>query len=221
MKLPKRLLSAMLMVTMIPAASARADGLIPSSWLPASSADLGPVKWSGFYFTPYFGYETLKLNGRGQTGLKDPKGGRLGGEAGYDWQIDRVVIGVAAEGYATWYKGGSTPFMSGTQTRLNDYGTVRGRIGYTFDRFLVYGTGGYAFGDLNVKNTTVGLSDSHTLNGWTAGAGVDWAWRQNQLLRFEVAHIALGQAAFTPLPAGRQSLGADLDLFKVTFISHF
>ncbi|MBS0243452.1 MAG: hypothetical protein JSS20_14840 [Proteobacteria bacterium] len=76
-------------------------------------------------------------------------------------------------------------------------------------------------GDLSVKNQATGLSHSQLLNGWTVGAGVDWAYQKNLFLRFEVGHIALGQANFASLPAGQSSLGADLDLFKVTFISRF
>jgi len=188
---------------------------------PSSNVDLGQVKWSGFMVAPYFGYETLKLTGAGRIGLRDPQGWRLGGEVGYDYEINHFVIGAAADGFYTWYNSnGSAPY-SGFQTRLTDYGTVRGRFGYAFDRIMIFGTGGYAFGDLSVKNSAAGLSESKTLGGWTVGAGIDYAYRKNLFVRFELAHISLDQATFTSVPTGQQKLGADLDLFKLNLISKF
>ena len=42
----------------------------------------------------------------------------------------------------------ATPNASVYTQSLNYLGTVNGKIGYAFDRFLVYGTGGLAFGDV-------------------------------------------------------------------------
>ena len=92
------LLAVSILLSTVAMSAARAGDLVPATWLPASDSEVGAIKWSGFYFTPYFGYETLKLNGAGRAGLKNPQGWRLGAEAGYDWQFDQVVLGVAAEG---------------------------------------------------------------------------------------------------------------------------
>ena len=55
---------------------------------------------------------------------------------------------------------------------------MRGRVGYALDRFLVYGTGGAAFGNVraNFPNDPV---SSATKAGWTVGAGVEVALARN------------------------------------------
>ena len=37
------------------------------------------------------------------------------------------------------------------RTDLSFLGTVRGRVGYAFDRVFVYGTGGFAYGDVTQR----------------------------------------------------------------------
>ena len=52
--------------------------------------------------------------------------------------------------------------------------TARGRAGYAFDRFLVYGTGGVAFGNVQANFSNDPIS-STTKAGLTAGAGIEVA----------------------------------------------
>ena len=70
---------------------------------------------------------------------------------------------------------------------LGFLGTVRGRGGIAFDRFLVYGTGGVAFGSNTWPNTAVatvgGIPGFFTTNtgnngrvGYAVGAGVEYAY---------------------------------------------
>ena len=85
-----------------------------------------------------------------------------GGQIGYNWQLtpgSGVVIGVEADAqYLDFGRNRNNAFVSGavapgyylTDPRglssLDFFGTVRGRLGYAFDRTLVYGTGGFAYG---------------------------------------------------------------------------
>ena len=75
-------------------------------------------------------------------------------------------------------------------TDLNYFGTVRGRLGYAFDRTLIYATGGFAYaGGDSVRNTDLdqgffddtALDDNRTLFGWTVGGGVEFAFTNFQL----------------------------------------
>ena len=51
--------------------------------------------------------------------------------------------------------------------------TVRGRVGYTFDRFMPYVTGGLAIGDIRAHAAT--WPDDHLNFGWTVGTGFETA----------------------------------------------
>ena len=62
-------------------------------------------------------------------------------------------------------------------TNNNWLATVRGRAGYAFDRVLVYGTAGAAFGDVRANFSNDPVS-STTEPGWTVGAGVEFALRR-------------------------------------------
>lgn len=77
-----------------------------------------------------------------------------------------------------------TPELSGFRQRLDYLGTVRGRVGYAFDRFLVYGTGGFAYGDVSyraafLRNTDRALayagSFEDTATGYVYGGGIEYA----------------------------------------------
>jgi outer membrane immunogenic protein len=64
------------------------------------------------------------------------------------------------------------------------------RAGYAADRVLFYGTAGGAFA--NVQTTFNGVQTSHTQSGWTAGAGVEWAFADNWTARVEYLYVNLG-----------------------------
>src|ERR1700712_3198588 len=83
-----------------------------------------------------------------------------GGQIGYNWQLtpgSGVVIGFEADAqYLDFGRNRNNALISGgalgsglsvTDPRglssLDFFGTVRGRLGYAFDRVLVYGTGGF------------------------------------------------------------------------------
>jgi outer membrane immunogenic protein len=75
-----------------------------------------------------------------------------------------------------------------TAQDLNYFGTVRGRLGYAFDRTLIYATGGFAYGGGDTNNNNVdGLFNATGGNqdefkfGWTVGGGVEFAFTNFQL----------------------------------------
>lgn len=195
------------------------DATAADLW-PTADMDLKSYNWSGFSIAPYFGYETLHLKGAGSAAFDDPDGWRIGGEIDYDKQYGNLVLGVSGEAYYTWYdsNGKLRPELS---ANMQDYGSLRGKIGYATGRWLFYGTGGYAFGDLTLKDGLAGLSDRHTLNGWTAGGGVEWVWNDRFTLRGEYDHYSFGSENFSSIVSGPQDVGADLDLFKIAVIARF
>ena len=80
----------------------------------------------------------------------------------------------------------------------NVQGSIRGRVGVAFDRLLIYGTGGAAFGGFNnhYVNTLNGLTDNfdHTRVGWTAGGGAEYALTNNWSVRAEYRHTDFGRS---------------------------
>src|SRR4029078_6022693 len=131
-------------------------GLLALPALPASAADLprGPVpykapvmvsqyNWTGFYLGINSGgaWGHLAWNGFGVS--NSPSGGMIGGTAGYNWQGMGSPGGFGLEGDIDWTNIQDSTACGGLncQTKNNWLATVRGRVGYSFDRFLPYFTG--------------------------------------------------------------------------------
>jgi outer membrane immunogenic protein len=151
-----------------------------------------------------------------------PKGVIGGGQIGYNWQTSpNWVFGVEADLQASGEKASrsfsnafsfTTPLpnpafpVSGVATmdytaKITWFGTVRGRVGYAWDRMMLYATGGLAYGGVNlagtntVSGTVAGLpflavtaiGHSQVNAGWTVGAGVEgalgdrWTWKAEYL----------------------------------------
>ena len=73
---------------------------------------------------------------------------------------------------------------------------MRGRAGYAFDRALVYGTAGAAFGDVRANFSNDAVS-STTEPGWTAGAGVEFALAANWTAKAEYLFVDLANGSCT------------------------
>jgi high affinity Mn2+ porin len=97
---------------------------------------------------------------------------------------------------------------STTITETVDYvGTVRGRIGYAFDRFMVYGTGGFAYSQARIIESpgSLGPDDDKRLMlraGWAAGGGAELALNQYWSARLEYLYHNFGPVSLT-MPSGR------------------
>src|SRR6516164_2055703 len=146
--------------------------------------------WTGFYLgiNGGGGWGSSQWDGVGQFGLS---GGFIGGTIGYNWQILRFLIG--AEGDVEWsdIRGTTTTFCPlGCTTHNYWLATVRGRLGYTFDRFLPYVTGGLAVGDINAS--IPGFPGGSISNaGWTIGAGLEVGVLPNISLKAEYLFVDL------------------------------
>lgn len=172
--------------------AAAADLPAPQPYYKAPAFAPPPFSWSGFY---------LGVNGGGGFGSSNwdtagsinTSGGLVGGTIGYNYQINRFVVGV--EGDVDWAGiSGSTTTAAcpaGCKTGDSWLSTARGRIGYAADRFLPYVTGGAAFG--NIDATTAGLTTTTTNAGWTVGAGLEFAITPNWSAKAEYLYVDLGK----------------------------
>jgi outer membrane immunogenic protein len=88
---------------------------------------------------------------------------------------------------------------------------VRGRIGIAFDRFLVFGTGGFAWGDPSSSYTLLGAGplavNGVNASGWTAGAGLDYALTDHVFGRVEYRYTDLAMAGFVNAAADSADTG--------------
>ncbi len=136
---------------------------------PASMPTKGPINshyvpivpdWTGLYVTGHAGAM------QGSIGACCVSGGTAGGGVGYNWQIERVVFGL--EGDIDWF------YMAGV-AQINRDASLRGRLGFTFDRVLLYASGGLSEGYIRPVQTGPFPSFSWT-TGWTVGGGAEyWA----------------------------------------------
>jgi outer membrane immunogenic protein len=82
---------------------------------------------------------------------------------------------------------------------LDSLGTVRGRVGVSSDRLLLFGTGGLAYGllETNGRITLDGarISNDSTSDlrfGWALGAGLEYALDKNWLIGADYLFADLG-----------------------------
>jgi outer membrane immunogenic protein len=126
--------------------------------------------------------------------------GVLGGvQAGYNWQMNQLVLGVEADIDATGVQGVDAP-VTGTLSFKNTWqSSLRLRAGYAVGRWLIYATGGVAFADdkeiWTVSSSS--YSQTKTLTGWTAGGGVEYAITNNWIGRIEARYTDFGKATYT------------------------
>lgn len=138
----------------------------------------------------------------------DDQGFIGGAQVGYNYQMGSIVLGAEADiMYTDLEKRTSILGTSGATStfrqELSYLGTVRARLGYAFDRTLVYATGGLAYGD--VQNTA-SFSSAANINqidyfgrrsdvevGYTVGGGVEYAFTNNISLKAEYLYYDLGK----------------------------
>lgn len=154
--------------------------------------------WTGFYVGANLGGRWLQDRGNiagNPYGLNSTS--FVGGlQGGYNYQIGNIVLGLEAD--VDYGRNSRTSLLAtGDQirTRLDWSGSVRGRAGYAFDRFLVYGTGGLAWANFDTRGTDAAgntSSSSRTRAGWTVGGGLEYAVTNNVSVRGEYLYADYG-----------------------------
>ncbi len=204
--------------------------------------------WTGLYFGGHLGYGFANIRGETTSGNGTPGGipatesahidldeQLRGFQAGFNYEFaNRLVIGV--EGDFSWSKLNGTQQALASEGALGQRGwlqaetdyhfdwmaTLRGRVGYAFDRYLAYGTAGVAFLDETQlrtqyrsdgpipapagRSTLEYFKESATASrvGWTAGGGVEYALTNHWSLKgeYEFAHFGTEQFSFSNARAG-------------------
>lgn len=152
--------------------------------------------WTGLYVGANIGAGFTQdggLTGSNSTWLWSNNGSSAGiiggGQIGFNYQIAPMfVVGLETDFQATSLGSNNSGWFN-MNSKLPWFGTVRGRVGLALadSRFLVYGTGGLAYGQ--VKNDWFGASATNT--GWTAGGGVEYAFTPNWSAKAEYLYTSL------------------------------
>jgi high affinity Mn2+ porin len=229
--------------------AAAADlGTMPVKALPVPAS----FDWTGFYLGGHFGYATGTSDwSASQGGGAAPLNGSIdlfnsfdafkgtgsyfaGLQAGYNRMLpSHWLFGVEMDFSAPNTVQGSQTVSSApsgqasyTDTVL-DFGTLRGRVGYAFDRWLVYGTGGVAWSYDKLErtqlagmpvggNVAIGTTEAALLWrwGWAAGAGVEVPIAPNWSAKLEFLATEFGnrQKSF---PLAGQAFTSDLSMQSV------
>ena len=129
----------------------------------------------------------------------------FGGHIGVQYQWNQIVLGVEA---ALSHPLSSDFGVSGLQcvsivgsqcqVKLGTLWTVGPRLGWAWDRWLVFGTGGWARLEVNSRELTVPptVFDNTSVhqNGWYAGGGIEYAVTKNIIAGIEYQHVDVGTA---------------------------
>jgi outer membrane immunogenic protein len=191
-------------------------GLLACAAYPAAAADLprsapayrAPVmapifNWTGFYLGVYGGYAF----GSGSTSGFD--GGLAGGTIGYNWQAagSPWVFGIEADGGWTIFGDSASATVGGVSVSVfseaQATATLRGRLGYAWERTMLYVTGGGAWArneiGLNVAVAGVGaagISDTQNHFGFAVGGGFGQAFAPNWSAKVEYLYLGLGSETY-------------------------
>lgn len=150
----------------------------------------------------------------------NPDGLVAGGQIGFNWQIGNFVLGAEAD--ASWSGMDDDLFIDSyfgdeldVDVEVTWLASIRGKAGFAFDRFMVYGTGGVAWAgvDTDVRWNGSTDSDSATHTGWVAGLGVEGKLTDMISARLEYLHYEFDDENFNYTNVSSGSFGqADLDV---------
>jgi outer membrane immunogenic protein len=225
----KPFLAPALAATLLSATTVLAADL-PGRYAPAPYYEAAPIfAWSGLYvgINGQFGVGSYTRGGSAVFG--SPLGGLGGGTIGYNYQSGKLVVG--AEGDIAFGSlndsGNFGAGTSGTGT-INALGTARVRVGYVWgDRTLVYLTGGYAGTGLNGKISDFAgapnllASESHYLNGYAIGGGVEYAITTKISVKGEYIFAGFNSSPFFSGTRDAISSGANINLIRAGLNYHF
>ncbi len=210
------------LIVIASAGKAAADDIMVSKAPATSSSATFAYDWSGFYAGGHVAYSMGRANSTlsdpDPTASSNPFNSQYGGlQAGYNYVLpSRALLGIETDiTFPQFFENGLI-FTGGTAqgttvTDQIDYiATLRGRFGYAFDRWMIYGTGGFAWSQARFGETPGVSSDEDkillTRTGWALGLGAELAIAPGWTARAEYLYDRFGTVAGVfPSGTGYQS----------------
>src|SRR5262245_20140181 len=215
-----------------------------AAYMPVKAAPPAVWSWAGFYIGAHGGYgwkrndfaEVFQVSPLVSLGGIDSRGGIVGGQAGYNWQYGRWVVGLEMDGSATRIRGDSDPIVrnaggiSLTNIASDDVqylATARARVGVvpfaSWDA-LLYGTAGLAWERVNRIESSISVSVAPPITqfatettprdhfGWVAGVGGELRLgASNWIARAEYLHYDFGTVEPTTVAVATGGPGSFAD----------
>jgi len=182
-----------LLAAAVASPSLAADLPRPVYKAPAAPIYVAPFSWTGFYvgINGGYGWGRSSWTGNGPDFNINTKGWLAGGTLGYNLQTGSWVWGLETDIDWANAKGNGDSTNCPTCEFQNTWlGTARARVGYAFDRWLPYITGGAAYGGLKMSDPAGSVTKTNL--GWTLGAGVEYAFVGAWSAKLEYLYVDLG-----------------------------
>lgn len=180
--------------------------------------------WSGIYVGLQGGWGggDSNVDDNGLTALDtsfDVDGGFLGGVVGAQWQYGSVVLGL--EGEMNWSDIDGDTDVGGNNiigTEINWFGSANLKLGYAWDRILLYGTGGVAYANIDTSQDFLGIdfSESEDHIGYTLGAGIDYAVTDAVIVGAQYRYYDFGDSDYIPRNVIFTPRDQDVDLHTIS-----
>jgi outer membrane immunogenic protein len=189
------------------------------------AADLEPISpaevfdWSSFYVGAHAGYGSIDNRITDVDGFSNNDPGTdfdyddedfVGGALlGFNVPIDNILLGAEADiAFGDLSASTDVDVEDFDETATTDYdylASIRARVGFVADAFLIYATGGLAIAD--IENELIdeddgevdpddSFHDDETRLGWVAGGGAEWMFAENWIGRAEALYYDFGEECY-------------------------
>ena len=219
------LLGTTAIVGLLAAGSAGAADLARAPVYKAPPAMVAPYyNWTGFYVGGYVGgawgnnVRVTNVNTADTWNYDLGSSFIGGGTAGLNYQIGQWVWGVEGEvGYIHLTGSAADPLAltNVSSSRVGDaFGVIAGRLGFAWDRALLYVKGGGAFVDVNTNVAVSGVTiatGGNTLATYAIGGGLEYGLWDNWSVKAEYLYLGLHETVDAVTAGGANTFHHDFD----------
>lgn len=177
--------------------------------------------WTGLYVGANGALGVGRFSQGGDAAFGNAFGGFGGATVGYNYQSGSLLVGAEGDiAFGSVNGSGSPAFGITSKGDIGGIGTARVRFGYVYDRAMFYVTGGYA--GASVRGTLTDtrgapnlfIDQSHYLNGFAVGAGVEFAVTNHISVKGEYLFTGYGSNSFFGGTRDALNAGANVNLLR-------